>query len=221
MNPVKSRNVVFSLKRNKQDHPPLFLDTKVVKNVECHTHLGLTLQSNMSRRNHIVKMYKKASQKAITRSILFPLTYTKVVKNVECHTHLGLTLQSNMSRRNHIVKMYKKASQKAITRSILFPLTYNRLYDRSLSRRAPVDHTRLRLGFSCQREYLFKINSCVSPICECSFDSESVKHFFLHCPRYAAQRHVLLTSAVNILGETWSSSSDARKLIFYCMVLSL
>ena len=103
---------------------------------------------------------------------------------------------------------------KAITRSILFPHTYNRLYDRSLSRRAPVDHTRLRLGFSCQSEYLFKINSCVSPICECSFDSESVKHFFLHCPRYAAQRHVLLTSAANILGETWSSSSDARKLNF-------
>ena len=63
MNPVKSRNVVFSLKRNKQDHLPLFLDTKVVKDVECHTHLGLTLQSNMSRRNHIVKMYKKASKR--------------------------------------------------------------------------------------------------------------------------------------------------------------
>ena len=110
---------------------------------------------------------------------------------------------------------------KAITRSILFPHTYNGLYDRSLSRRAPVDHTRLRLGFSCPSEYLFKINSCVSPICECSFDSESVKHFFLHCPRYAAQRHDLLISAANILGETWSSSSDARKLIFYCMVLSL
>ena len=64
MNPVKSRNVVFSLKRNKQDHPPLLLDTKVVKDVECHTHLGLTLQSNMSRRNHIVKMYKKASKRS-------------------------------------------------------------------------------------------------------------------------------------------------------------
>ena len=63
MNPVKSRNVVFSLKRNKQDHLPLFLDTKVVKDVECHTHLGLTLQSNMSRRNHKVKMYKKASKR--------------------------------------------------------------------------------------------------------------------------------------------------------------
>ena len=54
MIPVKPRNVVFSLKRNEQDHPPLFLDTKVVKDVESHTHLGLTLKSNMWWINHIV-----------------------------------------------------------------------------------------------------------------------------------------------------------------------
>ena len=45
-------------------------------------------------------------------------------------------------------------------------------------------------------------------------DSESVKHFFLFCPRYAAQRNVLLISAATILGETWPSSSDARKINF-------
>ena len=44
MNPVNSRNVVFSRKR------------KVVKDVESHTHLGLTLQSNMWWRNHIARM---------------------------------------------------------------------------------------------------------------------------------------------------------------------
>ena len=31
---------------------------------------------------------------------------------------------------------------------------------------------------------------------------------------YAAQCNVLLTSDANILGDTWSSSSDAKKLIF-------
>ena len=40
-----------------------------------------------------------------------------------------------------------------------------------------------------------------------------MKHFSLYCPRYAAQCDVL-TSAANILGETWSSSSDAKKLNF-------
>ena len=103
---------------------------------------------------------------------------------------------------------------KAKTRSTLFPHTYNRLVDYSFTRHASIDHTRLRLGFSCLREYLFKINSCVSPICECSFDSESVKHFILYCLRYAAQRDVLITSGANVLDETWSSSSKARNVNF-------
>ena len=80
--------------------------------------------------------------------------------------------------------------------------------------KASVNHTRLRLGFSCLREYLFKIDSCVSPICECSFDSESVKHFILYCLRYAAQRDVLITSGANVLDETWSSISKARNINF-------
>ena len=98
---------------------------------------------------------------------------------------------------------------------------YNKLFDFSFSRCASIDHTRLRLGFSCLRKYLFKINRCASPFCECGLDTESVKHFFLFCPRYAAQRNLLLTSAANILGETWSSSSDAKKLNFFCTALNL
>ena len=48
MNPLKSCNVVFSLKRNKQVHPPLFLTSNMVKDAESRTHLGLILQSSMS-----------------------------------------------------------------------------------------------------------------------------------------------------------------------------
>ena len=63
MKPVKSRNVVFSLKRNKQVHPPLFLNSNMVKDAESHTHLGLTLQSSMSGKNHIVCVYEEASKR--------------------------------------------------------------------------------------------------------------------------------------------------------------
>ena len=42
-----------------------------------------------------------------------------------------------------------------------------------------------------------------------------MKHFFLFCPRYAAQHNLLLTSAARILGKMWSSSSDARKINFF------
>ena len=51
-NPVKSRNVLFSLQRNKQVHSSLFVNSNVVKDTESHTHLGLTLQNTMLRRNH-------------------------------------------------------------------------------------------------------------------------------------------------------------------------
>ena len=61
---------------------------------------------------------------------------------------------------------------------------------------------------------LFKINRCASPFCECGLDTESVKHFFLFCPRYAAQRNLLHS---NILGETWSSSSDAKKRLNFLL----
>ena len=73
---------------------------------------------------------------------------------------------------------------KAKLRSTLFSHSY---YKSSIS------HTRFRLGFSYLREYLFKINRCASLFRECGLDSELVKHFFLFCPRYAAQRNVLLT----------------------------
>ena len=61
---------------------------------------------------------------------------------------------------------------KAKLRSTLFPYSYNKLFDFAFSRCASIDHTRLRLGFSCLREYLFKINRCASPFCECGLDSE-------------------------------------------------
>ena len=63
MNPVKSRSLVFSLKRNKLVHPPVFLNSNMVKDAESHTHLGLTLRSSMSWRNHIIQVYEKASKR--------------------------------------------------------------------------------------------------------------------------------------------------------------
>ena len=327
MNPVKSRNVIFSLKRNKQVHPPLFLSSNIVKDVESHTHLGLTLQSSMSWRKHIVRVFEKASKRlnmlkfvrfkvdrsiltSLYKSLIRPLMeygdviwnncydcdsalldgvqyeaarlvtgaikgtssarlykelaweslsnrrklhllcqFYKIVKNLAPYYLSEMLPKLSSERTNYRLRSRENFTQfscrtcfqksffpsaitgwnsldidvrnsvslptfKAKLRSTLFPHSYNKLFDFSLSRRASIDHTRLRLGFSCLREYLFKINRCASPFCECGLDSESVKHFFLFCPRYAAQRNGLFTSAATILGETWSSSSDARKINF-------
>ena len=328
MNPVKSRNVIFSLKRNKQVHPPLFLSSNIVKDVESHTHLGLTLQSSMSWRKHIVQVFEKASKRlnmlkfvrfkvdrsiltSLYKSLIRPLMeygdviwnncydcdsalldgvqyeaarlvtgaikgtssarlykelaweslsnrrklhllcqFYKIVKNLAPYYLSEMLPKLSSERTNYRLRSRENFTQfscrtsrfqksffpsaitgwnsldidvrnsvslptfKAKLRSTLFSHSYNKLFDFSLSRRASIDHTRLRLGFSCLREYLFKINRCASPFCECGLESESVKHFFLFCPRYAAQRNVLFTSAATILGETWSSSSDARKINF-------
>ena len=42
---------------------PLFINSNMVKDAESHTHLGLTLQSSMSWRNHILQVYEKASKR--------------------------------------------------------------------------------------------------------------------------------------------------------------
>ena len=90
--------------------------------------------------------------------------------------------------------------------------TYNKLFDHSISRQAFILHTRLRLGYCALNDYLFKINCSLSPKCRCGLANETVKHFFLFCPLFAAQRARLFTSAAQIYGDHWSQSNDKRKI---------
>ena len=62
-------------------------------------------------------------------------------------------------------------------------------------------HTLLRLGLSCLNAYLFKINvsHIVSPYCICKRVPESVKHYFLFCPRYVVQIEELEGSIKNVI----------------------
>ena len=101
------------------------------------------------------------------------------------------------------------------------PHTHSELHDCYFSRRLSFDHNHLWLGFSSLGEHLFKLNSCASPFLRVR--SESVKHFFLYCPRYAAQRNVLLTSAANNVRHG-HRGGDTRKLNFFivrCWVCKL
>ena len=59
--------------------------------------------------------------------------------------------------------------------------------------------------------YLFKINCVTSPACECGFNYESVTHYFLYFPRYAALRTALLAAMVEILGNSWYHKADFFK----------
>ena len=77
-----------------------------------------------------------------------------------------------------------------------------------LDRFSSIIHTRLRLDACALNYYLFKIGSKESPACFCVFYSESVKHFFLKCPLFAASRHKLLSSNAQIFADRWAYMSD-------------
>ena len=68
----KTKSMIFSSKRVKPDHPPLFLDGVGIENVPVHDHLGVTLSFNLFWRSHILKTHQKASRKL---NLLKPLKY--------------------------------------------------------------------------------------------------------------------------------------------------
>ena len=73
MNESKTKSIiVFSAKRDKPLHPPLILNNSIIEDVTVHSHLGLTLSSNLSWRTHILKIHQKVSKKL---NLLKPLKY--------------------------------------------------------------------------------------------------------------------------------------------------
>ena len=54
-----AEEIIFSRKLNQQEHPPLFFNNIMVKLVNEHKHLGLTLDSKLNFTNHIVAIARK------------------------------------------------------------------------------------------------------------------------------------------------------------------
>ena len=80
-------------------------------------------------------------------------------------------------------------------------------------RSASIFHTRLRLNFSALHYHLFQKNCCYSPACGlCKASTEDVKRYFLYCPRFAALREKLFTSAAHFLENRWHCASDKKKI---------
>ena len=46
----------------------------------------------------------------------------------------------------------------------------------------------------------------------CNASIEDAKHYFLYCPSFAALRNILLASAAHLLGDTWLSASDEKRI---------
>ena len=104
------------------------------------------------------------------------------------------------------------ANFKAKIVHLFHSFNYDKWRNFSLTRKASVLHTRLRLGYCALNHYLYSINCCNSPLCVCGLENESVKHYLLSCPCFAAQRNKLLTSAAQVCGQSWLVSGDNEKV---------
>ena len=62
-NAKKTEYMVFSLKNKPVNYPLLYLGNTQITQVDHHTHLGLTFDVKMTWRNHIHRVYTKASQR--------------------------------------------------------------------------------------------------------------------------------------------------------------
>ena len=87
--------------------------------------------------------------------------------------------------------------KRALVNHFNVPKYFSR-FDYALDRYSSVIRTRLQLGACGLNYYLFKIAVKASPICSCSFDNETITHFFFQCPNHAALRSDLLTAAARI-----------------------
>ena len=71
--------------------------------------------------------------------------------------------------------------------------------------------TRLRLGLSHLNEHRFNhnfdIDSCSSPLCSCSLEVESTKHFFLQC-RHDTNICKTLLNTVEMIDESILNVND-------------
>ena len=59
-NPIKTKYIIFSKKIKAQAYPNLYLGEKKLQNVDILTHLGITLNSRMTWKNHINVIQDKA-----------------------------------------------------------------------------------------------------------------------------------------------------------------
>ena len=60
--------------------------------------------------------------------------------------------------------------------------------------------TRLRLGLSYLRyhKFIHNFQDCITPICDCSLETEATTHFLLHCPLFQSAKQSLLMNIKKI-----------------------
>ena len=63
LNAIKTEYIIISRKRNRQNHPDLFLNGNVISEVDQHTHLGVSISNTLSWSSHINAAIAKADRR--------------------------------------------------------------------------------------------------------------------------------------------------------------
>ena len=86
-------------------------------------------------------------------------------------------------------------------KNIYGPNEANKLYVYGHGR-STTNHCRMRLGLSHLRSHLYNYNLINTPFCEnevCDHVVETPSHYLLNCPKYAEERHVMLSEISEIV----------------------
>ena len=77
-----AEEIIFSRKLNRQEHPPLYFNNVVVKQVKEHKHLGLTLDSKLTFVSHITEKISTARKGIGVIKYLFSYVPTKTLDQI-------------------------------------------------------------------------------------------------------------------------------------------
>ena len=87
-----AEEIICSRKLNQQVHPPLFFNNIMVKQVNEHKHLGLTLDPKLTFTNHIVENIAKARKcVGVIKYLSFYVPIKLLNKFTKCMSGLILT----------------------------------------------------------------------------------------------------------------------------------
>ena len=92
------------------------------------------------------------------------------------------------------INLFKKAILKFLDISCDRNHSY---FDHSIDRSTSVLHACLLLNCCALICYLFRINCSLTPDCICGSGCETLAHYLLKCPWYAALRSILLSAAAH------------------------
>ena len=183
--------VIFSCKRNKPAHPPIFFNDIIVKQLPKHKHLGLTLDSKLT--------YAIIS----ARTERFSHTYfpycVREWNQLDSNIRTQLTVSSFKRKLIAIIRPEKRSTFKVSDLSGIKLLICS------------------RVKFSDLCEHKFRQNFYITPMCLCNEDTETIGHYLLCCQLYADRREILFDTVSSIIQNDVSMfhKNDLCSLLLY------